>query len=151
MPGIAVPRAGQRVTQLVDDRLLVDLLGGGDPPRPSEAVWTTGYWYVRLCRAVLVSAGPAGVLSTSFADLPEAMHTQALRALLELPERIGLAGLRTLGPLIGHLSRRHRLNALGIEVLAAAVHLQADVYLSAPAPRLQEALLAEHRHVEIVG
>ncbi|MDE0196416.1 MAG: hypothetical protein OXP08_12795 [bacterium] len=90
------------------------------------------------------------MLSTSFSGLPEAIHAQALRALLELPERIGLASLRTLGPLIGHLSRRHRLNALGIEVLAAAVHLQADVYLSAPAPRLQEALLAEDRHAEIV-
>ncbi|MCY3952744.1 MAG: hypothetical protein OXG69_09385 [bacterium] len=139
------------MTQLVDDRLLVKLLGGGDPPRPSEAVWTTGYWYVRLCRAVLGSSGPSGVLSTSFADLPEAMHAPALRALLELPERIGLASLRTLAPLIGHLSRRHRLNALGIEVLAAAVHLQADVYLSAPAPRLEEALRAESRIVEIVA
>ena len=138
------------MTQLVDDRLLVTVLGGGDPPRPSEAVWTTGYWYVRLCRAVLGSTGPAGVLSTSFAAVPEALHAQALRALLELPEEIGLASLRTLGPLIGQLSRRHQLNALGIEVLAAAVHLEADVYLSAPAPRLQKALLAEHRHADIV-
>ncbi len=138
------------MTQLVDDRLLVNLLGGGDPPQPSEAVWTTGYWYVRLCRAVLGSAGPAGVLSSSFAALPEELHAPALRALLELPDEIGLVSLRTLAPLIGQLSRRHRLNALGIEVLAAAVHLQADVYLSAPAPRLQEALLAEERHTEIV-
>ena len=139
------------MNQLVDDRLLVDLLGGGDPPRPAEAVWTTGYWYVRLCRAVLGSTGPAGVLSTSFAGLPEALHAQSIRALLELPERIGLMSLRTLGPLIGQLSRRHRLNALGIEVLAAAVHLEADVFLSAPAPLLQAALLAEHRRAEIVG
>ena len=139
------------MTQLVDDRLLVNLLGGGDPPRPSEAVWTTGYWYVRLCRAVLGSTGPAGVLSTSFAALPEALHTQALRALLELPDEIGLTSLRTLGPLIGRLSRRHRLNALGIEVLAAAIHLQADVYVSAPTPRLEEALRAENRNVEIVA
>ena len=138
------------MTQLVDDRLLVSLLGGGDPTRPSEAVWTTGYWYVRLCRAVLGSTGPAGVLSTSFATLPEALHARALRALLELPEEVGLVSLRTLGPLIGQLSRRHRLNALGIEVLAAAVHLEADVYLSAPAPRLEEALHAEGRQVESV-
>lgn len=139
------------MTQLVDDRLLVTLLGGGDPPQPAEAVWTTGYWYVRLCRAVLSSAGPTGVLSSSFAALSEALHTQALRALLELPDEIGLTNLRTLGPLIGQLSRRHRLNALGIEVLAAAIHLQADVYLSAPAPRLEEALRAENRNVEIVA
>ena len=139
------------MTQLVDDRLLVTLLGGGDPPRPAEAVWTTGYWYVRLCRAVLGSTGPAGVLSTSFAALPGALHTQALRALLELPDRIGLVSLRTLGPLIGELSRRHRLNPLSIEVLAAAIQLEADVYLSAPSPRLEEALRAEGRNVEIVA
>ena len=57
------------MTQLVDDRLLVDLLTGTDPPQPSEAVWTTGYWYMRLCRAFLNSTGPAGVLSTPFADV----------------------------------------------------------------------------------
>ena len=79
-----------------------------------------------------------------------ATRTRALQALLELPERIGLESLRTLAPLIGHLHQRHRLNALGIEVLAAAVHLQADVYLSAPSPRLEEALRAEHRHVVLV-
>ena len=111
-------------------------------------MYTTGYWYVRLCRSVLNSAGPAGVLSASFAALPPATRTRALRALLELPEEIGLESLRTLAPLIGH--QRHRLNALGIEVLAAAVHLQADVYLSAPSPRLEETLRAEHRHVELV-
>ena len=138
------------MTQLVDDRLLVTLLAGGDPPRPGEPVYTTGYWYVRLCRAVLSSAGPSGVLSASFAALPPATRSRALRALLELPARIGLESLRTLAPLIGHLHQRHRLNALGIEVLAAAVHLQADVYLSAPSPRLEEALRTEHCHVEIV-
>ena len=139
------------MTQLVDDRLLATLLAGGDPPRPQEPVGhTTGYWYVRLCRAVLSSAGPSDVLSASFAALPPATRTQAMQALLELPEEIGLESLRTLAPLIGHLHQRHRLNALGIEVLAAAVHLQADVYLSAPSPRLEEALRAEHRHVELV-
>ena len=138
------------MTQLVDDRLLVGLLAGGDPPRPREPVWTTGYWYVRLCRAVVGSTGAAGVLSASFAALPEALRVRALRALLELPAEIGLESLRNLAPLIGQLSRRHRLNALGIEVLAAAVHLEADVYLSAPAPRLEAALRAEDRHVELV-
>ena len=113
-------------------------------------MYTTGYWYVRLCRAVLDSTGPAGVLSASFAALPPATRTQALQALLELPEEIRVESLRTLAPLIGHLHQRHRLNAPGIEVLAAAVHLQADVYLSAPSPQLEEALRAEHRHVEII-
>jgi hypothetical protein len=37
-----------------------------------------------------------------------------------------------------------------MEVLAAAVHLEAHVYLSAPSPRLQEALIRESRRAEIV-
>ncbi|WP_419919255.1 hypothetical protein [Candidatus Poriferisocius sp.] len=55
-----------------------------------------------------------------------------------------------MAPVIGRMSRRHHLNALGIEVLAAAVYLEADVYLSAPSPRLQEALTAESRSVEVI-
>ena len=138
------------MTQLIDDRLLAGVLGGSDPPQPQQPVFTTGYWYVRLCRAVLSSAGPMGVLSASFAALPPSMRDQALQALLELPDEIGLESLRTLAPVVGHLSRRHQLNALGIEVLAAAVYLEADVYLSAPSPRLQQGLSAENRRVEII-
>ena len=73
-----------------------------------------------------------------------------MQALLELPDEIGLESLRTLAPVVGWLSRRHQLNALGIEVLAAAVYLEADVYLSAPSPRLQEALAVESRRAVIV-
>jgi hypothetical protein len=71
--------------------------------------------------------------------------------LLELPDRIGLVSLRELAPVIGQLRNRHDLNILGMEVLAAAVHLEAEVYLSAPSPRLQEALVRESRHARIVG
>jgi hypothetical protein len=51
---------------------------------------------------------------------------------------------------MGQLRNRHDLNILGMEVLAAAVHLEADVYLSAPSPRLQEALIRESRRARIV-
>ncbi len=138
------------MTQLIDDRLLAARLGGGDPPESQELAYTTGYWYVRLCRAVLNSSGSHGVLSASFAALPKAMHDQAMQALLELPDEIGLVSLRTLAPVIGELSRHHELNALGIEALAAAVYLEADVYLSAPSPRLQEALNSENRRAVII-
>ena len=57
--------------------------------------------------------------------------------------------LRLLGPLIGQLRRRHQLNMLSIEALAAALYLEADVYLSAPSPRLEEALRAEGRSVQL--
>ena len=78
------------------------------------------------------------------------MRDKAMQALLELPDEIGMESLRTLAPVIGQLSRRHHLNALGIEALAAAVYLEADVYFSAPSPRLQEALAMESRHSVIV-
>ena len=73
-----------------------------------------------------------------------------MHALLELPDSIGLLSLRELGPLIGRHRGRHDLNILGMEALAAAVHLEADVYLSAASPRLETALRAEGRRVTIV-
>lgn len=82
---------------------------------------------------------------------PPATRDRAIQALLELPDQIGLVSLRELAPVIGRLRNRYDLNILGMEVLAAAVHLQADVYISAPSPRLQEALSRESRGVEIVG
>ena len=138
------------MTQLVDDKILAGLLRGSDPPWPDEPVYTTGYWYVRLCQAVLGASERAGALSGVFADQPPALRDRAVAKLLELPPEIGLESLRTLGPVIGHLRRRHRLNLLGIEALAAAVHLQARVCLSAPSPRLEEALRIERLQVESV-
>ena len=116
-----------------------------------EAVYTTGYWYVRLCQAVLGASERTGALSQPFAGQAPVIRQQAVRRLLELPDEIGLVSLRTLGPLIARYRNRHRLNILGIEVLAAAVHLEAAVYLSVPSPRLEGALRAEGLRVEVVG
>jgi len=74
-----------------------------------------------------------------------------MRSLLELPEEIGLVSLRELAPLIGRLRARHDLNILGMEVLAAAVHLPVAVYLSAPSPRLEDSLRREGRSVQILA
>lgn len=136
--------------QLIDDQLLGAVLRGRTPPRRRANVFTTGYWYVRLCQAVLASSTTSGVLSTPFASLPAPTRDRAIQALVELPDQIGLVSLRELGPIIGQLRNRHDLNILGMEVLAAAVHLEAHVYLSAPSPRLQEALIRESRRAEIV-
>jgi hypothetical protein len=57
-----------------------------------------------------------------------------------------LAGTR---PLIGQLRERHVLNILGMEALAAATRLGADVFLSASSPRLEVALRAEGRDVTV--
>jgi hypothetical protein len=138
------------VIQLIDDQLLGGLLRGDRPPRRRAQVFTTGYWYVRLCQAVLSAGGRTGVLPGPFAALPSPARDRATRRLLELPETIGLVSLRDLAPLIGQLRERHELNILAMEALAAAVQLEADTYLSAPSPRLQHALHAEGRRVEIL-
>ena len=50
-----------------------------------------------------------------------------MRAVLELPEEIGLLSLRDLGPTIAQLRNDHQLNILGMEALAAASRLNAKV------------------------
>ena len=136
---------------LIDDQLLGSVLRGSPSPRPNASIYTTGYFYVRLCQAVLGSSAVTGVLSAPFASLPGDLRARAMRSLLELPEDIGLLSLRELAPVIGQLRVRHNLNILGMEVVAAAVSLEADVYLSAPSPRLEDALRHEGRSVQVVA
>lgn len=136
--------------QLVDDQLLGSILRGDPPPRPGAHVFTTGYWYVRLCKAVLNASDRTGMLSRPFAALPEVARERALGSLLELPDTIGLLSLRDLGPRIGQLRSRHDLNILGMEALAAATHLGAHVVLSTTSPRLEASLSAEQCTVSVL-
>lgn len=136
--------------QLIDDQLLGHILRGGAPPRPGVEIYTTGYWYVRLCQAVLGASDRAGVLSGPFASLPEGIRVRSIEGLLQLPRSIGLLSLRDLGPVIGRLRVHHKLNILGMEALAAAARLEADVFLSARSPRLVEALRAEGRTATVL-
>lgn len=135
--------------QLVDDQRLGAVLRGHPPPNPDARVFTTGYWYVRLCQAVLTATGQPGKLSGPFLDLPEPARSRAIDTLLALPEEIGLMSLRDLGPSIGRLRSRHQLNILGMEALAAAIHLEAHVHLSANSPKLEAALEAEELTVTV--
>jgi hypothetical protein len=131
------------VNALVDDQLLSDVLRGRRPPDLVGAVvYTTGYWYVRLCQAVLGRAA-GGALSGPILALPDELRAQAIRAVMELPDEIGLVSLRTLAPLIGELRQVHDLNVLGMEALAAARFLDATVFLSARSPRFEAALIRE--------
>ena len=136
--------------QLVDDRILASLLSGGYPPIPGEPVYTTGCWYVRLCQAVLGASERTGALTALFVGQSPLLRERAIAKLLELPDEIGLESLRTLAPVIGRLRRRHRLNLLSVEALAAAIYFQAVVYLSVPSPRLQDAIEAEGLKVEVL-
>ena len=135
--------------QLVDDQHLGAILRGQAPPAPDAGVFTTGYWYVRLCQAVLTATAQPGKLSGPFLDLPEPARSRAIDALLALPEEIGLVSLRDLGPSIGRLRSHHQLNILAMEALAAAVHLEAHVHLSARSPKLEAAFEAEGVRVTV--
>ncbi len=131
---------------LIDDQGLGAVLRGESPARLAERdLATTGCWYVRLCQAVLSAIERRGVLSSPFAPLPEAHRHRAVDALVELPSEIELVSLRHLGPAIGRLRERHALNLLAGEAVAAADYLGADVFLSAPSPRLEQALAVEGR------
>jgi hypothetical protein len=142
------------VTLVVDDQLLSIVLRGESLPDELSSngpIFTTGYWYVRLCQAVLGLVDRPGALSGPFEALPPDRRERALAAVLELPEEIGLISLRELGPVIAQLRDRHQLNNLSIEAVAAAVHLDAAVALSTSSPRLEAALAAEGRAVEVVA
>ena len=135
---------------LIDDQHLSLVLRG----RPSRALggaelYTTGYWYVRLCQAVLGAAARPGVLSGPFLDLPADLRERAVAGVMQLPDSIGLVSLRELGPLIGQLRRSYNLNVLEMEALATATQLQAKVFLSTPSPLLEAALAGQGRHVRV--
>lgn len=136
---------------LIDDRILGSMLRGQTPPSVRRrTVATTGYWYVRLCQAVLGASVRPGVLSGPFAEFSPLHRDRALRAVLQLPDHITLLSLRELAPSIGQLRTRHSLNILGMEVLAAAIALGAEVFLSSASPRLQAALATEHRKFRLL-
>ena len=135
---------------LIDDQMLGAVLRGKRPRvLTSKEVYTTGYWYVRLCQAVLGAQERIGALSRPFVELPEELRERALAAVLQLPEDIGLLSLRELGPTIAELRQHHQLNILSIEALAAATRLDAHVYLSASSPQLESALRSAKLKVKV--
>lgn len=137
---------------LIDDQLLGSVLRRQTPKfLASKSLYTTGYWYVRLCQAVLGAHDRVGALSDPFSELPHGLRDRALSAVLELPSVIGLVSLRELGPVIAQLRGEHQLNILSIEVLAAATHLNAQVFLSSPSPMLESALLQRKLKVKVVS
>ena len=135
---------------LIDDQFLGQVLRGATPRSLAAAeLYTTGYWYVRLCQAALGADERTGVLSRPFAELSPDLRSRALKAVLDLPDSIGMLSLRELGPTIAELRQHHQLNILGIEALAAASLLGAHVHLSAPSPMLETALESENLTVNI--
>jgi hypothetical protein len=117
---------------VIDDHLLLQLLLGHESPdlRPLGAsIFTTGLWYHRLCRA-LADDTVTGALSRSLGNVQPRLASDTVRAIIELPDSVGLVSLQDLGwPMAQLLARGLRLNLLSLEALSAAEHLQADLCL----------------------
>ncbi len=117
---------------LIDDHLLLRVLLDDEPStlRPSGgAIATTGLWYHRLCRA-LADETVVGSISRQLGTV-DAMASDVLGAVVDLPDTIELVSLRTLGwPMSQLLHAGARLNLLSLEALAATRHLSADLCLA---------------------
>lgn len=137
---------------VVDDQCLSLILRGNSIAELEGcSVFTTGYWYFRLCQAYFRSTS-SGVLSRPYKDLAEPERSQAERRLLRLPDDIGLVSLRELAPSMAKLTVNYpTINLLAREALAASLFLDAKVVLVTEFPTLEAALAAEHRPCEIVG
>jgi len=120
-------------TVLLDDHLLLRVLLDDEPSslRPAAAALaTTGLWYHRLCRA-LADKAVIGSMSRRLGRVDDTVGADVLRAVIDLPDSIGLVSLRSLGWPMGELVHSGaRLNLLSLEVLAAARHLSADICLA---------------------
>lgn len=93
-------------------------------------MFTTGYWYLRLCQAVVRGAG--GSLSRPLLSLPPARRERVLRAVLDLPERVEILTWKVVAPMMANqlAGPGHGLNLLSREALAAASLLNAGVIMA---------------------
>ena len=114
---------------LVDDQTLSALLRE-EIRWPDDEVFTTGHWYLRLCHAVVRGAG--GALSGPLLWLPPGRRAQALRAVLELPERAQMLSWRVVAPTMANQLHGpgRGLNLLSREALAVASLLDAEVIMA---------------------
>jgi hypothetical protein len=120
-------------TVLLDDHLLLRVLLDDEPPtlRPGGAtIATTGLWYHRLCRA-LADDTIIGSMSRRLGAVDDAVATDVVGAVIELPDTVELVSLRELAwPMAELVHTGVRLNLLSLEALAAARQLGAEICLA---------------------
>ncbi len=145
-----------RPTVVIDDHLLLRVLLDDEPASlrpPDTQLFTTGLWYHRLCRAVSTST-VLGSLSRMLGDADPATSGVAIRAVMELPDSVGLMSMRELAwPMAALLDDGVRLNVMSLEALSAAMELGAELCLaSADAnPTLLAAANAQGVPVRLIG
>jgi hypothetical protein len=140
---------------VVDDRLLLDVVVGSATPvvepylRAVERreLYTTGYWYWRLARAIAHPIG--GSLSGPFEGMAEDDRRRVLTAMASLPDSIGILNLRRLVPVMAALPGQ--VNILTAEAVATAIVLDASVAVVATSAMLDRAAAAAGVPVQVVG
>jgi hypothetical protein len=117
------------LTVLADDQTLSALLRQ-QITWPDDRVFTSGYWYLRLCQAVVRGSG--GALSRPLLSLPPGRREAAIRAVLELPGQIELLSWREVAPVMASqlAGPGSGLNLLSREALAVATILEAEVIMA---------------------
>ncbi len=91
---------------------------------------TTGLWYHRLCRA-LADDTIIGSMSRRLGAVDDAVATDVVGAVIELPDIVELVSLRQLAwPMAELVHTGVRLNLLSLEALAAARQLTAEICLA---------------------
>lgn len=118
------------MTVIVDDQTLAALIRG-EQAWPEPGCFTTGCWYLRLCQAVVRGAG--GMLSRPFLSLPDDQRARAVRAVLELPDRVDILAWQVIAPVMADQADGpgRGLNLLSREALAAATVLGVEVRMAA--------------------
>jgi hypothetical protein len=119
------------VTVVLDDHLLRDLVARGDArlldALADEPVATTNLWYARLCKGAARAAD--GALLRGW---PTDERRALVAALVALPDEIQIVPMRTLAWKMGELVADHGgLSTLGAEAVAAALALDARIFVSA--------------------
>jgi hypothetical protein len=72
------------------------------------------------------------------AELPDEARRRALGALDELPDEVGLLGLRAVVPTMVALQIGRQPNLLASEALAAALLLEAEILVATDAPLIRD-------------
>lgn len=139
---------------VIDDRLLLDVVAESATPAVEpylraverRELFTTGYWYWRLARAIAHPTG--GSLSGPFAGLGEEDRRRVLAAMASLPASIGMLNLRRLVPVMAALPGQ--VNILTAEAVATAIVLDASVAAVATSAMLDRAAAAAGVPVQVV-
>ena len=139
---------------VIDDRLLLDVVVGSATPAVEpylraverRELYTTGYWYWRLARAIAHPTG--GSLSGPFAGMVEEDRRQVLAAMASLPDSIGILNLRRLVPVMAALPGQ--VNILTAEAVATAIVLDASIAVVASSTMLDHAAAAAGVPVQVV-